>query len=175
MLQAQGDCDLCRGKIEHAHLKLIFLVLTSLQGAMEYNKQDLSYFEEKGLSVIFLLKHNILRRHMSILANLFDKEVKLLNGTHQSHVHFEVEVSDQKIIYFQLLNFKMHSKQCMVHVVLYSGIRGCNYCTVVIYVMLWYVECRFIFVKKEEKILYKQDLQPSGHFTGCRLDDFFNI
>ncbi|GLJ49093.1 hypothetical protein SUGI_1035670 [Cryptomeria japonica] len=61
------------------------------QGAMEYNKQALAYFEEKGVSVIFLLRRNILRRYVSILANVFDKEAKLLNGTHQSHVHSKVE------------------------------------------------------------------------------------
>ena len=77
---------------------------------MEYNKQALAYFEEKGVSVIFLLRRNILRRYVSILANVFDKEAKLLNGTHQSHVHSRVEVSDRKIIYFYLMNFKIHSK-----------------------------------------------------------------
>ncbi|KAH9318273.1 hypothetical protein KI387_020042, partial [Taxus chinensis] len=61
------------------------------QGAMEYNMQALAYFKERGVSIIFLFRHNILRRYVSILANVFDKEAKLLNGTHQSHVHSKVE------------------------------------------------------------------------------------
>lgn len=64
------------------------------QGAMEYDKEALAYFKERGVSVIFLFRRNILRRYVSILANVFDKEAKLLNGTHQAHVHskFEAEI-----------------------------------------------------------------------------------
>lgn len=64
------------------------------QGAMEYNRETLAYFKEKGVSVIFLFRRNILRRYVSILANVFDKEAKLINGTHRAHVHskFEAEI-----------------------------------------------------------------------------------
>eukprot|EP01018_Ginkgo_biloba_P035798 Gb_08477 [translate_table: standard] len=61
------------------------------QGAMEYNKEALAYFKQRGVSVIFLFRHNILRRYVSILANVFDKDAKLLNGTHRSHVHSKLE------------------------------------------------------------------------------------
>ncbi|GLJ54435.1 hypothetical protein SUGI_1169120 [Cryptomeria japonica] len=61
------------------------------QGAMEYNKEALAYFKQKNVSIIFLFRHNLLRRYVSILANVYDKEAKLLNGTHQSHVHSSVE------------------------------------------------------------------------------------
>eukprot|EP01018_Ginkgo_biloba_P012835 Gb_32217 [translate_table: standard] len=61
------------------------------QGAMEYNKEALAYFKQKGVSLIFLFRNNILRRYISILGNVFDKDAKLLNGTHQSHVHSKFE------------------------------------------------------------------------------------
>jgi len=61
---------------------------------MEYNKEALAYFKKEGVSVVFLFRHNLLRRYVSILANLFDKEAKSLNGTHKSHVHsrFEAQI-----------------------------------------------------------------------------------
>lgn len=64
------------------------------QGLMEYNKEALAYFKKEGVSVVFLFRHNLLRRYVSILANLFDKEAKSLNGTHKSHVHsrFEAQI-----------------------------------------------------------------------------------
>ena len=59
---------------------------------MEYHKEILEYFTKKGVSVIFLIRRNLLRRLVSILANAYDREVKLLNGTHKSHVHSKEEV-----------------------------------------------------------------------------------
>ncbi|XP_057859997.1 uncharacterized protein LOC131068727 isoform X4 [Cryptomeria japonica] len=67
------------------------------QGAMEYNKEALAYFKQKNVSIIFLFRHNLLRRYVSILANVYDKEAKLLNGTHQSHVHSSVEVASSSL------------------------------------------------------------------------------
>lgn len=61
------------------------------QGVMEYNREIASYFKQKGVSVIFLLRWNLLRRLVSILANAYDREMKQLNGTHKSHVHSKEE------------------------------------------------------------------------------------
>ncbi|CAK9867879.1 unnamed protein product [Sphagnum jensenii] len=57
------------------------------QGAMEYNREVAAYFEKKGVSVILLLRRNLLKRIISILANAYDSVAKPLNGTHKSHVH----------------------------------------------------------------------------------------
>eukprot|EP00249_Psilotum_nudum_P012033 c23543_g1_i2 orf=833-1900(-) len=61
------------------------------QGVMEYNKEVAAYFKKKGVSVIFLLRWNTLRRLVSILANAYDRDAKQLNGTHKSHVHSKEE------------------------------------------------------------------------------------
>lgn len=63
------------------------------QGPMEYNREVREYFEEMGVSVILLLRRNVLKRLISILANAYDRRVKPLNGTHKSHVHSVEEVS----------------------------------------------------------------------------------
>ncbi|GFQ00169.1 hypothetical protein PHJA_002160900 [Phtheirospermum japonicum] len=57
------------------------------QGLMEYREDIAEYLKRRGVSIIFLFRRNILRRMISLLANKYDKEVKLLNGTHKSHVH----------------------------------------------------------------------------------------
>ncbi|XP_028765895.1 uncharacterized protein LOC114723819 isoform X1 [Neltuma alba] len=57
------------------------------QGLMQNHEQIAEYFRRHGVSVIFLFRRNLLRRMISILANQFDKDAKLLNGTHKSHVH----------------------------------------------------------------------------------------
>uniref|UniRef100_A0A7C8ZG36 Sulfotransferase n=1 Tax=Opuntia streptacantha TaxID=393608 RepID=A0A7C8ZG36_OPUST len=57
------------------------------QGLMQNHEQILEYFKAKGVSVIFLFRRNLLRRMISILANTYDRDFKLLNGTHKSHVH----------------------------------------------------------------------------------------
>jgi LPS sulfotransferase NodH len=62
------------------------------QGAMEYNREVAAYFEKKGVSVILLLRRNLLKRIISILANAYDSVAKPLNGTHKSHVHSHDEV-----------------------------------------------------------------------------------
>ncbi|XP_074274531.1 uncharacterized protein LOC141598695 isoform X2 [Silene latifolia] len=57
------------------------------QGLMQHHEEILEYFTSRGVSVIFLFRRNLLRRMISILANLYDRDFKLLNGTHKSHVH----------------------------------------------------------------------------------------
>ncbi|KAK1440713.1 hypothetical protein QVD17_06544 [Tagetes erecta] len=61
------------------------------QGLMDHPKEILEYFTKRGVYVIFFLRRNMLRRLVSILANSFDKQAKLLNGVHVSHVHSQEE------------------------------------------------------------------------------------
>ncbi|KAL0380896.1 UNVERIFIED_CONTAM: hypothetical protein Sangu_0153900 [Sesamum angustifolium] len=61
------------------------------QGLIEYHKEIAEYFNNKGVSVIFLFRRNLLRRMVSVLANSYDRYAKLLNGTHKSHVHSHEE------------------------------------------------------------------------------------
>lgn len=60
---------------------------------MEHHKDIVKYFKNKGVSAIFLFRRNLLRRMISVLANSYDRDAKLLNGTHKSHVHSTEEVS----------------------------------------------------------------------------------
>ncbi|WRX31261.1 Sulfotransferase domain - like 10 [Theobroma cacao] len=61
------------------------------QGLMEHHDDIVKYFMNNGVSAIFLFRRNLLRRMISVLANSYDKDVKLLNGTHKSHVHSSAE------------------------------------------------------------------------------------
>ncbi|KAK9220201.1 hypothetical protein WN943_008849 [Citrus x changshan-huyou] len=61
------------------------------QGLMEHHNDIAEYFKKKGVSAIFLFRRNLLRRMISILANSYDRNAKLLNGTHKSHVHSPAE------------------------------------------------------------------------------------
>ncbi|KAH9758343.1 hypothetical protein KPL71_016673 [Citrus sinensis] len=61
------------------------------QGLMEHHNDIAEYFKKKGVSAIFLIRRNLLRRMISILANSYDRNAKLLNGTHKSHVHSPAE------------------------------------------------------------------------------------
>eukprot|EP00246_Nothoceros_aenigmaticus_P002582 TRINITY_DN13442_c0_g2_i1.p1 TRINITY_DN13442_c0_g2~~TRINITY_DN13442_c0_g2_i1.p1 ORF type:complete len:347 (+),score=42.07 TRINITY_DN13442_c0_g2_i1:77-1117(+) len=63
------------------------------QGAMEYRREVSTYMQQRGVSVILLLRRNTLRRLISILANAYDREAKQVNGTHKSHVHSEEEAN----------------------------------------------------------------------------------
>jgi hypothetical protein len=57
------------------------------------NHEDIAeYFRIHGVSVIFLFRRNLLRRMISVLANEYDRNAKILNGTHKSHVHSPKEV-----------------------------------------------------------------------------------
>lgn len=76
------------------------------QGLMEYHREMASYFEERGVSVIFLLRRNLLRRLVSILANAYDREMKLLNGTHKSHVHSRQE-ADTLATFKPIINYEV--------------------------------------------------------------------
>lgn len=67
---------------------------------MEHHKEIVEYLEQKQVSTIFLFRRNLLRRMVSVLANTYDKDFKLLNGTHQSHVHSTMEVSQFIALYF---------------------------------------------------------------------------
>lgn len=62
------------------------------QGLLEHHKEIVEYFNKKGVSAVFLFRRNLLRRMISVLANSYDKDAKLLNGTHKSHVHSSLEV-----------------------------------------------------------------------------------
>ncbi|KAF6141483.1 hypothetical protein GIB67_000864 [Kingdonia uniflora] len=57
------------------------------QGLIQHHEEIVEYFNRKGVSAIFLFRRNLLRRMISVLANSYDKDAKLLNGTHKSHVH----------------------------------------------------------------------------------------
>lgn len=70
----------------------IFAKLCCLKGLMEYHEEIADYFNRRGVSIIFLFRRNLLRRMISLLANTYDKDAKLLNGTHKSHVHSPHEV-----------------------------------------------------------------------------------
>ncbi|XP_039056094.1 uncharacterized protein LOC120198930 isoform X2 [Hibiscus syriacus] len=61
------------------------------QGVMKHHEDVVEYFKRNGVSTIFLFRKNVLRRLVSLLANAHDKEAKLLNGTHKSHVHSPAE------------------------------------------------------------------------------------
>ncbi|XP_075498644.1 uncharacterized protein LOC142537015 [Primulina tabacum] len=61
------------------------------QGLMEYHREIVEYFNDRGVSVVFLFRKNHLRRMVSVLANSYDRNAKLLNGIHKSHVHSRQE------------------------------------------------------------------------------------
>lgn len=64
-----------------------------LQGLLQHHEEIAEYFKRRGVSIIFLFRRNLLRRMVSMLANSYDQNAKLLNGTHKSHVHSPKEVS----------------------------------------------------------------------------------
>ncbi|KAK4740054.1 hypothetical protein R3W88_003751 [Solanum pinnatisectum] len=57
------------------------------QGLLQHHEEIVEYFKRRGVSAIFLFRRNLLRRMVSMLANSYDQNAKLLNGTHKSHVH----------------------------------------------------------------------------------------
>ncbi|XP_059649296.1 uncharacterized protein LOC132295166 [Cornus florida] len=61
------------------------------QAVMNYHRQIANYFNLRGVSVIFILRRNLLRRLVSVLANAYDRNAKQINGTHKSHVHTREE------------------------------------------------------------------------------------
>jgi hypothetical protein len=59
---------------------------------MKHHQEIVEYFNRRGVSIIFLLRRNLLQRYVSILANAHDSAMKQLNGTHKAHVHTRDEV-----------------------------------------------------------------------------------
>ena len=59
---------------------------------MKHHEEIVEYFKTRGVSAIFLFRRNLLRRMISVLANSYDRDAKLLNGTHKSHTHSPKEV-----------------------------------------------------------------------------------
>ncbi|KVI06661.1 hypothetical protein Ccrd_014986, partial [Cynara cardunculus var. scolymus] len=68
-----------------------FTILISSQGLMANHKEIAAYLNKKGVSIILLLRRDQLRPMISVLANSRDKNMKLLKGIHQSHVHSSQE------------------------------------------------------------------------------------
>ncbi|XP_049388766.1 uncharacterized protein LOC125853121 isoform X2 [Solanum stenotomum] len=57
------------------------------QGLLQHHEEIVEYFKRRGVSAIFLFRRNLLRRMVSMLANSYDQNAKMFNGTHKSHVH----------------------------------------------------------------------------------------
>lgn len=77
-----------------ASLRVLMVVVENvMQGLMKHHEEIVDYFKTRGVSAIFLFRRNLLRRMISVLANSYDRDNKLLNGTHKSHVHSPKEVS----------------------------------------------------------------------------------
>ena len=72
---------------------------------MQNHEQIAEYFRIHGVSVIFLFRRNLLRRMISVLANEYDRNAKLLNGTHKSHVHSPKEVSFSVFLFVHVLHW----------------------------------------------------------------------
>ncbi|XP_020693185.1 uncharacterized protein LOC110107303 isoform X1 [Dendrobium catenatum] len=99
------------------------------QGLMRNHEGIVEYFQNRGVSAIFLLRRNLLRRWVSILANSHDREAKQLNGTHKAHVHSRHE-ADILARYKPLIDvnklivdFKQTSKWCADALHYFNGTR----------------------------------------------------
>lgn len=68
---------------------------------MQHHVEIVEYFKRRGVSAIFLFRRNLLRRMISVLANSYDRDAKLLNGTHKSHVHSHHEV----LLFYPLIQY----------------------------------------------------------------------
>lgn len=62
------------------------------QGLVANHADVVDYFNQRGVSAIFLFRRNLLRQLVSQLANNHDRFLKQLNGTHKAHVHTKHEV-----------------------------------------------------------------------------------
>ncbi|KAK9136074.1 hypothetical protein Syun_015404 [Stephania yunnanensis] len=104
------------------------------QGLIQHHEEIVEYFKRRGVSAIFLFRRNLLRRMVSVLANSYDRDAKLLNGTHKSHVHSPKEAEilasykptiDTKLLLLNLKNEQNMSTRAMEyfkrtnHIVLY--------------------------------------------------------
>ena len=72
---------------------------------MQHHVEIVEYFKRRGVSAIFLFRRNLLRRMISVLANSYDRDAKLLNGTHKSHVHSHHEV----LLFINLIQYLIFS------------------------------------------------------------------
>ncbi|KAK3165650.1 hypothetical protein QOZ80_1AG0036000 [Eleusine coracana subsp. coracana] len=81
------------------------------QGLVKHHQEIVEYFNRRGVSIIFLLRRNLLQRYVSILANAHDGAMKQLNGTHKAHVHTRHEadvlarykpIIDKKLLFAEL-------------------------------------------------------------------------
>ncbi|XP_047086933.1 uncharacterized protein LOC124698495 [Lolium rigidum] len=63
------------------------------QGLMANHAQIVDYFNQRGVSAIFLFRRNLLRQIVSQLANNHDRYLKQLNGKHKAHVHTKDEAN----------------------------------------------------------------------------------
>ncbi|WVZ57202.1 hypothetical protein U9M48_007612 [Paspalum notatum var. saurae] len=61
------------------------------QGLVANHANIVDYFNQRGVSAIFLFRRNLLRQLVSQLANNHDRYLKQLNGTHKAHVHTKHE------------------------------------------------------------------------------------
>ncbi|KAH0900816.1 hypothetical protein HID58_040319, partial [Brassica napus] len=77
--------EIFSNKDRRANVSSIFETLD--KGLMKHQEEIVEYFKTRGVSSIFLFRRNLLRRIISVLANTYDRDAKLLNGTHKSHVH----------------------------------------------------------------------------------------
>ncbi|XBI67410.1 hypothetical protein VPH35_046768 [Triticum aestivum] len=62
------------------------------QGLVANHAAVVDYFNQRGVSVIFLFRRNLLRQMVSQLANNHDRYLKQLKGKHKAHVHTKDEV-----------------------------------------------------------------------------------
>ncbi|KAF3790774.1 hypothetical protein EJ110_NYTH15915 [Nymphaea thermarum] len=122
------------------------------QAAMEYHREIVTYFNRRGVLVIFLFRQNLLRRLISVLANAYDREKKLLNGTHKSHVHSEKE-AEVLAMYRPVINTaNLLTKLKNVEKVMEDSLKFFNSTR---HILLYY-----------EKLINNQDLSAVQKFLG---------
>uniref|UniRef100_A0A453G853 Sulfotransferase n=8 Tax=Triticinae TaxID=1648030 RepID=A0A453G853_AEGTS len=63
------------------------------QGLVANQAAVVDYFNQRGVSVIFLFRRNLLRQMVSQLANNHDRYLKQLKGKHKAHVHTKDEAN----------------------------------------------------------------------------------
>ncbi|XP_010275606.1 PREDICTED: uncharacterized protein LOC104610600 isoform X2 [Nelumbo nucifera] len=85
------------------------------QGVMEHHQEIVEYFNRRGVSAIFLFRRNLLRRMISVLANSYDRDAKLLNGTHKSHVHSPHEKLMDVQEFLRIPPEELKSRQVKIH------------------------------------------------------------
>ncbi|XP_072989721.1 uncharacterized protein [Typha latifolia] len=63
------------------------------QGLVANHADIVDYFNQRGVSAVFLFRRNLLRQLVSLLANNHDRDHKQLNGRHKAHVHSKDEAA----------------------------------------------------------------------------------